>query len=129
MSGTDFRSRLHAIMAERGLTQSDLAALMWGRSHSAKGALVANGRDRLSVWLAGKNLPNRANLDLLARTLKVAPDELMSNAEQLLSTGRAPPRVALTLISDGQAMVDIHRAFPLEVALAIMKLAGTVKED
>jgi transcriptional regulator with XRE-family HTH domain len=127
-SGTDFRCRLKAIMLQRGLTQSDLAAMMWGRSRNAKGALVANRRDRLSVWLSGKSLPSRENLDLVARTLKVAPDELASNAE-LLSAGRAPTRVTMTLVSDGQAMVDIHQIYPLKRALAIMDLAGTVKEN
>ena len=58
-------------MSEQELTQSDLAAKIWGRHISSEGKDVAKGRDRISVWLAGRNFPDRENLEKLAKHLKV----------------------------------------------------------
>ena len=120
-----FAKRLRALMDKQGLTASDLAAKMWGRSRNSKGANVANGRHLISVWLNEQNFPNDDNLALLAKTLGVAVTDLASDAE--LHAVQSPPAASLVVYPDGRAMVDIHRMYPLEVALAIMKLAGTPK--
>ena len=68
-------------MSEQKLTQSDLAAKIWGRHTSSEGKNVAKGRDRVSVWLAGKSFPDRGNLQKLAKHLKVKVGELAPEAE------------------------------------------------
>jgi transcriptional regulator with XRE-family HTH domain len=78
----NFAKRLKAIMAERDMSQSEVAAAIWGRSINAKGALAANGRDRLSVWVNGKNFPDRENLEKLAGALRVQVSELAPEAER-----------------------------------------------
>jgi transcriptional regulator with XRE-family HTH domain len=73
--------RLRQLMAERDMTQSDVAAEIWGRHVSSEGKTVAKGRDRLSVWCAGRNFPDRENLQKLAKALKVKVSELAPEAE------------------------------------------------
>jgi transcriptional regulator with XRE-family HTH domain len=77
----NFAKRLRQLMAEREMTQSDVAAEIWGRVENRRGYLVAKGRDRISVWCAGKNFPDRENLAKLAYALKVQVSELAPEAE------------------------------------------------
>ena len=63
------------------MTQSELAAKIWGRHTSSEGKYVAKGRDRISVWVSGKNFPDRENLQKLAKYLKVTVSELAPEAE------------------------------------------------
>ena len=62
MRDVNFAKRLRRLMSEQELTQSDLAAKIWGRHISSEGKDVAKGRDRISVWLAGRNFPDHDNL-------------------------------------------------------------------
>jgi transcriptional regulator with XRE-family HTH domain len=76
-----FAKRLQHFMAERELTQSDLAAKIWGRAVNTEGKNVARGRDRISVWTNGKNIPDTKNLSKLARALGVKVSDLIPEAE------------------------------------------------
>ena len=62
-----FRRRLKELMDARGLTQSGLAAEIWGRTVNTEGKDIAKGRDRISVWVSGRNFPDRENLEKLAK--------------------------------------------------------------
>lgn len=80
-----FGKRLQQLMDERELTQSDLAAKIWGRYTNTEGKHVARGRDRISVWIRGKSIADSANLAKLAKALDVkvsdiAPTSLMKAA-------------------------------------------------
>lgn len=68
-------------MSEREMSQSEVAAAIWGRHRSSEGKLVAKGRDRLSVWVSGKNFPDHKNLQRLADALKVNVSDLAPEAE------------------------------------------------
>ena len=81
MRDVKFAQRLRQLMSERELTQSDLAAKIWGRHKSSEGKDVAKGRDRISVWVSGKNFPDRENLQKLAKHLKVKVSDLAPEAE------------------------------------------------
>ena len=67
-------------MEKRALSPSNVANLIWGRYINTEGKNVARGRDRLSVWLAGKNIPAKNNLEKLAKALGVEPVDLMPQA-------------------------------------------------
>lgn len=57
-----------ASMAEKGWSQSDLAALMFGGYKiNNQGKRTAIGKDRISVWLSGKNCPSPEHRALLAQ--------------------------------------------------------------
>jgi hypothetical protein len=58
-------------MEEKGLSQSDLAALIWGRYTNTEGKFVARGRDRISRWLAGLDYPSAKNMAKLAQFIDV----------------------------------------------------------
>jgi transcriptional regulator with XRE-family HTH domain len=81
MRDVKFAQRLRQLMSERELSQSELAAKIWGRHISSEGKNVAKGRDRISVWVSGKSFPDRENLQKLAKHLKVRPSELAPEAE------------------------------------------------
>lgn len=66
-----FRHILRQSMQEKGLSASDLAAQMFGRKISSEGKNVAIGKDRISVWLTGKNYPSDAHMALLAQFVDV----------------------------------------------------------
>jgi transcriptional regulator with XRE-family HTH domain len=66
-----FTEKLQRLMIRRKLTASDLAAKIWGRYVNSEGKYVARGRDRISVWLAGKNIPSAESLAKLAEALGV----------------------------------------------------------
>ena len=81
MRDVKFAQRLRQLMSEQELSQSDLAAKIWGRHISSEGKDVAKGRDRISVWVSGKNFPDRENLQKLAKHLRVKVSELAPEAE------------------------------------------------
>ena len=81
MRDVRFAKRLRQLMSERELTQSELAAKIWGRHTSSEGKNVAKGRDRISVWVSGRNFPDRENLQKLAKHLKVKVSDLAPEAE------------------------------------------------
>ena len=75
-----FAKRLQQLMNERELSQSDLAAKIWHRYTNTEGKHVARGRDRISVWIRGKNFPDAANLAKLAKALDVKVSDLAPTA-------------------------------------------------
>jgi transcriptional regulator with XRE-family HTH domain len=76
----EFAKRLKQLMDERQLTQSDLAAKIWNRYTNSEGKNVARGRDRISVWVNGKNIPDAKNMEKLAKVLRVKVSDLAPQA-------------------------------------------------
>ena len=123
-------------MSERELTQSDLAAKIWDRHVSSEGKYVAKGRDRISVWVSGKNFPDRENLQKLAKALKVKVSELAPEAE-LKAAHSVAADWSLTKPhgEDGMSFFQAARYLPDDIAHEIVgllikadqKLAGAVK--
>jgi hypothetical protein len=72
----EFAKRLRKLMDDRELTQSELAAKIWGRYENTEGKYVARGRDRISVWIRGKSFPDNANMAKLAEKLNVKVSDL-----------------------------------------------------
>ena len=106
-------------MADRHLTQSDLAADMFGRSYNGKGssnnckgALVANHRDRVSVWANGLSLPSRGAAVKLATVLGVPVKDLVPEAERKAGA----PGWSIASSPDGLAFVRIAQAVPADIA-------------
>jgi transcriptional regulator with XRE-family HTH domain len=72
-----FGLRLRRLMEERGLTQSGLAAAMWGRRVNDEGVLIARNRELISVWVRGSHYPDEEQLGKLAQALGVKVTDLM----------------------------------------------------
>ncbi len=68
----EFAANLHRAMVEKGWKQSELARQAFGNDDKGQ----PKGRDRISVYLAGKNLPDTANMQAIARALGKHVDEL-----------------------------------------------------
>jgi transcriptional regulator with XRE-family HTH domain len=107
----DFAARLQALMDERGLNQSDLAAKLWGRGVDAKGSSVAKGRDRIWAWVNGKSCPNRTNVIRLAQELGVETSDL--GLRQLPQARREPTGVALSFQFQVNVRVSVEVAFKI----------------
>jgi transcriptional regulator with XRE-family HTH domain len=124
----NFGKRLKDILADKEKTASDVAAAIWGRTVNAKGAKVARGRDRLSVWINGKSFPDRENLAKLAKALNVPVSEL-SPAAELQAANRATPEGSLVWSKDyppGKTFLQLAQFVSLEAALEILAI---IKRD
>lgn len=118
-----FAERLHQLMIEKGLSQSELARAVWGETKDSRGYSVARNRDRISAWLRGETVPEAANLSRLAQALdtpvtELAPDLTISAVERTL------PAVAMTMVGGHSdlTLLQVHQLVPLEVAARIITL-------
>lgn len=67
-----FRHILRQSMQEKGLSQTDLAILMFGpRRINREGKNVPPGKDRISEWIAGNDYPSNENMARLAQFVDV----------------------------------------------------------
>ena len=124
----NFAKRLTRLMAERELSQSGLAAKMWGRRINAQGKNFAIGKDRVSKWLKGANFPDRDNLGLLAKTLKVAIEDLVPEAE--LTAGRqGRAEWSIAKARNGLTFVRIAQYVPDDIAHKIHGLLLEAKNS
>jgi transcriptional regulator with XRE-family HTH domain len=71
-----FAETLYAAMEAAGMTKSELAAQIWGRTKDARGYDVAKGRDRVGHYLNGTSYPEPANLELIAKALAIPGESL-----------------------------------------------------
>jgi transcriptional regulator with XRE-family HTH domain len=76
-----FGKRLTDILRQKGWSQSDLAAMIWGRKPDSRGFQVAQKRDLISSYCKGEMLPSRDNLQKIAEKLDMTADELLPAAQ------------------------------------------------
>jgi transcriptional regulator with XRE-family HTH domain len=128
---SSFAHRLNALLRERNLTQSQVAGRMWDYTVDSKGAKVAKGRDRLSVWCSGKSFPSAENLELLAKALGVTVGELAPQ-EEVRTAAAAPPEVSMirSAAYPGKTLLQITKLVPHSIARKIDELLEQAdKED
>lgn len=118
---TPLMATLARLMEEQSLTNSDLAAKIWGRYVNAEGKNVARGRDRISQWLNGRNRPSKKSLDELAKALNVKVSDLTPEAEMKAAHQVAPDWVFSkpTGGEPGLIFIELAMFLPDEIALAI----------
>jgi transcriptional regulator with XRE-family HTH domain len=112
-------------MTAKGLSQSDLARAAFGTLQTKEGYEVAKNRDRISVYLAGKALPDPGNLKALADVLGMTVEEL-APPPAVPAAVREAPSLAMHAIPGQQGMVQLQINMRVSVALAakIMALIG-----
>ena len=120
-----FARKLHAAMAARGMSQADLARAAFGEHTNADGYVVAKNRDRVSVYLAGKSLPDAKNLERLAKALGMTVEELAPPAA-VPAALREAPSLIMEAVPDQQGFVQLrlNKVLPLELAAKIVALIG-----
>lgn len=119
----NFARRLNTLLREKDFTQSEVATRMWGSTVDSKGAKVAKGRDRLSVWCSGKSYPSAENLKLLAEKLGVTVGELAPR-EEIREAAAAPPEVSMVRSAayPGKTLLQITKLVPHSIARKIDEL-------
>jgi transcriptional regulator with XRE-family HTH domain len=72
-----FGYTLERILIDRDMTQTDLARLAWNETYVDKrGYEVVAGKDRISSYINGRQLPSRRNYQKLLEVLKLTEDQL-----------------------------------------------------
>lgn len=118
-----FARRLHELMVAKGLSQSELARSIWGKTTDSRGYDVAANRDRISSYLKGRSVPEPANMAKLAKELGVTVAELAPDATAA-AVDRANPAVSMTMIAGhaDKTHLQVNQLVRLEVAVKIIAL-------
>lgn len=123
MQMASFARKLHEAMTRRGITQSDLARMVWGETTDSRGYKVARNRDRISQYLSGASVPETHNLQKLADALSMDVAEL---APDLTASAldRSKPEVAITAVAGHLDRVHlvVNKLVPLTVAAQVVAL-------
>ncbi len=107
----EFAKRLYNLMMQKEWNQSDLAR--------ASGL----GRDSISQYVRGNNIPSPKNLKKLAEALGVKPIEIYPNYEAAAIEEEIPSLSFRQMPGDENSMwVRINKKVPMDVAAQIMKL-------
>jgi transcriptional regulator with XRE-family HTH domain len=112
---------MRAALDKQGLTQSQLAAKIWGQTVDSKGAKVAKGKDRISEWLSGKARPSAENCEKLARALGLNASDLMTTPHRG-GKGGAETLSFSAIESDahpGMTLLHIRKLVPTTLAARI----------
>lgn len=107
----EFAKRLYNLMMQKDWNQSDLA-----RNSGL-------GRDSISQYVRGNNIPSPKNLKKLAEALGVQPVEIYPNYEAAAIEEEIPSLSFRQMPGDENHMwVRINKKVPMHVAAQIMKL-------
>lgn len=123
-----FARRLHKLMLDRGMSQSDLARKVWGKTTDGRGYDVAKNRDRISVYLRGQSYPDPVNLSKMADALGVPVEELAPDAVAS-AVERENPEVQMTAIAghSDKVFLRVNKLVPMTVAAQIISLLSEQK--
>lgn len=123
-----FARKLHEAITAKGMSPSDLAAEVWGRTTDTRGYSVAKGRDRISVYLQGKSVPDPKNLAKIAEVLgmkveDLAPDITASTVE------KENPEIAMTMVAGhaDKVYLRVNKLVPLALAAQIIQMLSDIK--
>ena len=119
-----FARKLHHLMIERGLSQSDVARKIWGsKKNPDTGHSVAINRDRISCWVRGTQVPDPQNLLKLSEALGVPVDELAPDI-MASAVDREHPELAIQAVSGSPDTVHlvVTKLVPLAVAAKVASL-------
>lgn len=113
----EFARRLNAMMIERGWNQSELARQ--AAHHMPEGKDF--GRDCVSGYIRGLNVPQPVRLKALCAALGCDPDDLLpSRGVPSVDTRR--PEIEMRALPGGKAHLRIDKAVSLKLALKIMSM-------
>lgn len=123
-----FARRLHKLLAEKEMSQSDLARKVWGTKTDPRGYQVARNRDLVSSYLSGKSVPDGKNLRKIAKALGITDTEL---APDLTATAmdQENPEIAMTAIAGhhDRVYLRVNKLVPLGIASQVIQLLSGVK--
>tara|TARA_B100000902_G_scaffold59611_1_gene66617 strand:+ start:9211 stop:9615 length:405 start_codon:yes stop_codon:yes gene_type:complete len=107
----EFAKRLYKIIVAKNLTQSEVARMS------------GLGRDSISQYVRGLNIPKPTSLAKLAEALKVEPEELYPNYQAASVEEELPEQSFRAVSGDPEFMwVRINIKLPKSKALEVMRL-------
>jgi len=112
----EFAKRLNAEMTAQGINQSELARRASKYMESGK-----FGRDSVSGYVRGVNLPGPVHLSALSQALHVKPSDLVPS-RLIPNVDNTRPQCDVKETGDGRARLRINQEVPWPVALEVMKL-------
>jgi transcriptional regulator with XRE-family HTH domain len=115
----EFGRRLQYYMVKKGWIQSELARQ--AALHTKDGYF---GRDNVSNYINGHNLPGPVLLNALAKALEVAPTDLLPT-HLVASTDEQMPSLDVSNVGDGTAWIRINQRIPWPLALKVMELLNS----
>jgi transcriptional regulator with XRE-family HTH domain len=120
---TRFGQFLMELLERKKMTQSDLARAMWGEEKTKTG-VAAKGRDRISVYIKGSQVPSRETLQLMAAALQVRVEELTDAVQRAPVDLLGARTMTITDVAGqpGRVLLQINKTVPRKVAAQIMAL-------
>lgn len=112
----EFGRRLQAAMMRSGLSQTDLAAK--ASQHLPEGDRL--GRDSISKYVNGKQMPNPPRLAAIAKVLKVTPDSLVPS--EFVRADPAITPVSIREMENGNVWLRINQEVSWDVAMKVLQL-------
>lgn len=124
-----FASRLNELMLEAGLNQSQLAARVFGTTTDARGFTVSRGRDRISNYLRGRDIPRSSNLQKIAKVFKLSVQDLAPELMQALD--KSEPTIGMRAVAGrpDRAHLSVNMVVPLGVAAQVIALLSEHGKD
>lgn len=117
----DFASHLQAHMLRKGWNQSELARQ--AGLHMPSGKM---GRDVVSGYLRGRNLPGPPHRKAICAALGISSEDLGHTILPTATGANAPP-LLVTSAGDGYSWVRINMTLPADVGLRIQQLVENAR--
>ncbi len=124
----EFAKRLHYALLKRGISQSDLARLVWNETRTdSKGFEQVVGRDRISAYINKKAMPSPATLQKIADALEMNVHELAPNLTAA-AVEKDSPALEMKMIEGhpDKVLLRINQLVPLSVAAKIIAMIDDV---
>ena len=122
-----FGRRLQQLLDQKGWNYSDLARAVWGHTETKTGYKVAKNRDRISVYVAGKAVPDTRNLKKIADVFGVEVAELAPERIGDAMIEQQNPSYSITKVQGegDKVFLRVNKLVPEQVAAKIMFLLAT----
>lgn len=106
-----FARRLYKALVNRGWTQSELAR---------NAGLTRNA---VSAYINARNLPTPANLEVLAKALRVAGEDLLPPIGEIMTEPTAPIETcSFREVDGGKARLQVNKVVSMNTALEVIQM-------
>lgn len=122
----EFAKRVQHRMIMKGWNQSDLARQASVHLAEKGGKRKSMGRDSVSHYIRGKNMPTPSHLHALAKALGCEPFDLMPSIGMPSVEDRKKPAMRVDTLESGRAHIVMDRVVSLATAL---KIQQAIMED
>jgi transcriptional regulator with XRE-family HTH domain len=124
-----FGRRLHELIVERNMSQSDLARKAFGVETSKDGYPGAKGRDRISAYIAGRTYPEPRTLKRIADALGMTVEELAPDVTAA-AVDRENPEISINMIAGHADKVHlvVNKLLPLSIAMEIGSILAKLEK-